>query len=163
MIAHSSSASFFLARFFLAVGLSIIRLPSALATSIPIDDSGTQLLDPSVSMHWQSVVPQRSGNNKLMVGTTRVRLRMNVSRWLRHVGRIYLVLPAQASGPVTASWSTEGRLRSGRVSSGSRTLVYEGPIATPIMEDVLTFQFSIDGTLMQRPTPVNFRVEMDQE
>ena len=155
-------ARFFPAGFFLALGLSIIQLSTALATTTPIDDSGTQLLDPSVSMHWQSVVPQRSGNNKLLIGTTRVRLRMNVSRWLRHYGRIYLVLPAQAPGPVSATWTTEGRLRAGKVSSGSRTLVYEGPIATPIMEDVLTLQFSIDSTLMQRPTPVNFRLEMDE-
>jgi hypothetical protein len=149
--------------FFLVLLLSIIWASDALARSTPIDDSGTQLLDPSVSMRWQSAVPQRSGNNKLMIGTTRVRLRMNVTPWLRRTGRIYLVLPAQPPGQITAAWSTEGRLRPGKVNSGSRTLVYAGPITTPFMEDVLTLQFSIDGTLMQRPTPVNFRVEMDED
>jgi hypothetical protein len=150
-------------RFFLALLLSIIWVCEAPAHTTTIDDSGTQLLDPSVSMRWQSPVPQRSGNNKLMVGTTRVRLRMNVTPWLRRVGRIYLVLPAQPPGPIAATWSTEGRLRPGKINSGSRTLVYAGPITTPFIEDVLTFQFSIDGTLMQRPAPVNFRVEMDED
>ena len=150
-------------RFFLALLLSIIRVSDAGGHTTPIDDSGTQLLDPSVSMRWQSAVPQRSGNNNLMIGTTRVRLRMNVTPWLRHTGRIYLVLPAQPPGQITATWSTEGRLRPGKVNSGCRTLVYAGPITTPFMEDVLTLQFSIDGTLMQRPTPVNFRVEIDED
>jgi hypothetical protein len=150
-------------RFFLALCLSIIPFSAALASTMPIDDSGTQLLDPSVSMRWQSAIPQRSGDNTRMVGTTTVRLRMNVAPWLRRFGRIYLSLPAQPPGPITATWSTQGRLRAGKLQSGSRALLYTGPITTPFIEDVLTLQFSIDGALMQRPSPVNFRLEMDQE
>jgi hypothetical protein len=145
------------------LALSLAHLSVASATSVPIDDSGTQLLEPAVSMRWQSAIPQRSGNNRLMTGTTQVRLRMNVARWMHHYGHIYLVLPAQPPGPITASWNTEGVLRPGKVSSGSRTLIYAGPITQPFMQDVLTLQFSIDGTLMQRATPVNFQLEMDQD
>jgi len=142
---------------------SLIPARVAATTSIPIDDSGTQLLEPAVSMRWQSAIPQRSGNNRLMTGTTQVRLRMNVSRWMRHYAHIYLVLPAQPPGSIIASWNTEGVLRPGKVSSGSRTLIYAGPIMQPFMQDVLTMQFIVDGTLMQRPTQVNFRLEMDQD
>jgi hypothetical protein len=145
------------------LALSLAHLSVASATSVPIDDSGTQLLEPAVSMRWQSAIPQRSGNNRLMTGTTQVHLRMNVARWMHHYGHIYLVLPAQPPGPITASWNTEGVLRPGKVSSGSRTLIYAGPITQPFMQDVLTLQFSIDGTLMQRATPVNFQLEMDQD
>jgi|HubBroStandDraft_1064217.scaffolds.fasta_scaffold77656_3 hypothetical protein len=151
-------------RLLLALSLaSLIPVRVAATTAVPIDDSGTQLLEPAVSMRWQSAVPQRSGNNKLMTGTTQVRLRMNVSRWMRHFGHIYLVLPAQPPGPISASWATEGVLRPGKISSGSRALIYAGPITQPFMQDVLTMQFTIDGTLMERSTPVNFRLEMDQD
>jgi hypothetical protein len=150
-------------RFFLALCLSIIRLPDAFASTTVIDDSGTQLLEPSVSMRWQSVTPQRSGDNQQMLGTTTVRLRLNVTPWLRRSGRIYLALPAQPPGPIEATWSAQGVLRGGTLRSGSRALLYAGPITTPFIEDVLTLQFRVDGALMQRALPVNFRLEMDEE
>ncbi len=76
-----------------------------------------------------------------MVGTTTIRVRLNVMPWLRRSGRIYLSLPAQQPGPIGASWVAQGRFLSGRVQSGNRVLVYAGPITTPFMEDVLKFQF----------------------
>jgi hypothetical protein len=51
----------------------------------------------------------------------------------------------------------------GRVRSGNRVLVYAGPITAPFMEDVFTFQFSLDGNLVQRTFPVTYRFEMDEE
>ena len=148
--------------FFLPLALTIIWAAAAQAKSITIDDSASQALEPSVSMHWQTAAPSRSGRGNLMVGTTTIRVRINVMPWLRHAGRIYLSLPAQQPGPITASWTTQGRFLPGQVHSGNRTLVYAGPIATPFMEDVLKFQFSVDGTLMRRPFPVTFRFEMDE-
>jgi hypothetical protein len=41
-------------------------------------------------------------------------------------------------------------------------LVYAGPIASPFMEDTLTFQFSVNGALMARPVPVTYHFEMDE-
>jgi len=96
-----------------------------------------------------------------MVGTTTVRVRINVLPWLRRAGRIYLVLPAQAPGPMTASWVTQGRFMPGQVRSGNRVLVYAGPITTPFMEDVVKFEFSVDGNLMQKAVPVSYHFEMD--
>lgn len=148
--------------FFLAHALSIIWAYPAPAKTTTIDDSGTQALEPSVSMRWKSAAPSRSGADNLMIGTTTIRVRINVTPWLRRSGRIYLDLPAQPPGPITASWITQGRFLPGQVRSGNRTLVYAGPIATPFMEDVLKFQFSVDGTLIRRPFPVTFHFEMDE-
>ncbi len=150
-------------RFFLALALSIIRLGAASANTTLIDDSGTQFLEPAVNMRWQSAIPQRSGDNTVMIGTTRVRLRLNVTPWLRRFGRIYLALPTQPPGAITATWSSQGGLRAGSVHSGGRALLYAGPITRPFIEDVLTLQLQIDGSLIQRAAPVNFRLEMDQE
>ncbi len=150
------------AAFFLAAALTIIWSGAAQGKSTPIDDSGTQALEPAVSLRWQSPRPLRSGGGNLMVGTTTIRVRINVLPWVRRSGRIYLVLPAQQPGPVSASWVTQGRFLSGRVRSGNRVLVYTGPITTPFMEDVFQFQFSVDGSLVQRAFPLTYRFEMDE-
>jgi hypothetical protein len=148
--------------FFLALPLVIIWRAAPAAT-LTLDDSGTQALEPGVSMHWQTAVPPRSGGADLLVGTTTIRVRINVMPWLKHSGRIYLALPAQQPGPISLSWTTQGRLLPGQLVSGNRVLVYAGPITTPFMEDTLTFQFSVAGTLMQRAVPVTYHFEMDEE
>jgi predicted small secreted protein len=149
--------------FFLACLLSIIWAPPARSKTITIDDSGTQALEPSVSMRWKSASPSRTTPDNTMVGTTTIRVRINVMPWLRRSGKIYLNLPAQQPGPITASWITQGRLMPGQVHSGNRVLVYAGPISTPFMEDVLRFQFSVDGALIRRAVPVTFHFEMDED
>ena len=149
--------------FFLALALTIIWASAEQAKTTLIDDSGTTALEPSVSMRWKSAAPSRSGTNNLMLGTTTIRLRLNVMPWLKRSGRIYLSLPAQQPGPMNASWTAQGRLLSGQVRSGNRVLVYSGPITTPFMEDVLKLQFTVDGTLMRHPFPVTVHFEMDEE
>lgn len=151
------------AAFFLALGLNIFWPSSGQAKSAPIDDSGTQSVEPTVLMRWKSFVPARAGGDNLMTGTMTVRLHLNLVPWFKHAGRIYLVLPAQAPGPLKASWTTQGRLLPGQVVSGNRVLVYAGPIGTRFLDDVLVLQFSVDGSLMRRPVPVSFHFEMDEE
>jgi hypothetical protein len=148
--------------FFLALAFAIIWSSAARAKTTTIDDSGTQALEPSVALRWKTPAPSRSGANNLMIGTTTIRVRLNVAPWLRHSGRIYLNLPAQMPGPIAASWITQGRFLPGEVHSGNRMLLYAGPISTPILEDVLKVQFSVDGALIRRAFPVTFRFEMEE-
>jgi hypothetical protein len=125
-----------------------------------IDDSGSVVLSPSVPMRWQTLSPRRT-NAELMTGSTTVRVRLNVTPWMRRSGRIYLVLPAQQPGAIHATWSTRGRLLPGEVNSGGRTLVYSGPISAPLVEDVLLLAISVDGRQMHQGYELNFRFEMD--
>jgi hypothetical protein len=148
--------------FFLTLALSIIWTSAAQAKTITIDDSGTQALEPAVVLRWKTATPSRSAASNLMVGTTTLRVRLNVAPWLRRSGRIYLNLPAQMPGPITASWIAQGRFLPGEVRSGNRMLVYAGPISTPVLEDVLKVQFSVDGTLIRRAFPVTFHFEMEE-
>ena len=149
--------------FFLACVLSIIWPSGLQARTTTIDDSGTQALEPSVGMHWKSASPARSHDGDLMVGTTTIRVRINVMPWLRRSGRIYLALPAQQPGPIGLSWVTQGRLLPGALQSGNRVLVYSGPITSAFMEDTLRFQFSVNGALMRRAVPVTYHFEMDED
>jgi hypothetical protein len=147
--------------FFLALPLVIIWR-AAPATTLTLDDSGTQALEPGVSMRWQTAVPPRSGGADLLVGTTTIRVRINVMPWLKRSARIYLALPAQPPGPLAASWTTQGQLLPGQLRSGNRVLVYAGPITAGFIEDTLKFQFSVNAALIGRAYPVNFHFEMDE-
>src|SRR5271155_3851783 len=69
--------------FFLALALTIFWTQASQAKSITIDDSGSHALEPSVSMRWKSATPSRSATGNLMVGTTTIRVRINVMPWLR--------------------------------------------------------------------------------
>ena len=147
--------------FFLALSLAIIWR-AAPATTVTLDDSGTQALEPGVAMRWQSAVPPRPGGADLLVGTTTIRVRINVAAWLKRSARIYLALPAQPPGPIAASWTTQGQLLPGQLKSGSRVLVYAGPVTGGFIEDTLKFQFSVNAALIARPYPVSFHFEMDE-
>jgi hypothetical protein len=132
------------------------------ARSTRIDDSGTLPYASSLAVQWEQPSPRRPVSN-LMSGTLTLRVRLNVTPWLHRVGRLYLTLPAQQPGPMIVSWVTRGKLLPGQLSSGSRALVYAGPIAAPYIEDVLELTLRLDGTrLQQQQYHVNFNFEMDE-
>jgi hypothetical protein len=135
---------------------------AAYAKSSVIDDSGTLPYNAAVAMRWQQEQPRGAARNQ-MTGTLQLRVRLNVTPWLRRMGRIYLVLPAQQPGAMTAAWTTQGRLLPGQLVPGTRALVYAGPITTPFIEDVVQLTITVDGRRMLQTYPVNFRFEMDEE
>ena len=139
----------------------VVVIPADARTTV-VDDSGTLPYNAPLLLHWQQLSPRRPVNNR-MTGTLTLRVKLNVAPWLRRPGRIYLVLPAQQPGAMSATWSTQGRLLAGRVSSGTRSLVYSGLITTPFIEDVLQLTLEVDGTQMRQLYHVNFRFEMDED
>jgi hypothetical protein len=74
-----------------------------------------------------------------------------------------MVLPAQLPGDIAASWTTTGRLLPGRVQSGSRTLVFAGTIASPVLEDTLVLSLAVDGRQMRQTYNLQFRFEIDED
>ena len=134
--------------------------PAGAATTV-IDDSGTLPQNAGLALHWQQPTP-RGPNATLLVGTLALRVHLNVLPWLHRMGRIYLSLPMQQPGPLRVTWTTQGRLLPGTVSSGSRTLVYAGPITTPFIEDNVQFTVAVDGRRVLQTYRVNFQFEMDQ-
>jgi len=139
----------------------LLALPASARTTV-IDDSGTLPNNAALALRWDQPSP-RGPNANLMVGTLALRVKLNVSPWLRRSGRIYLVLPAQQPGAISATWTTQGRLLPGRLSAGSRALVYAGPITTPFIEDNVQLTINVDGRRMLQMYHVNFRFEMDEE
>lgn len=139
----------------------LAALPAA-AKTVVIDDSGTLPYNAALTMRWQEATP-RGPNATAMIGTLSLRVKLNVSPFLRRTGKIYLALPVQSPGAMTASWTTQGRLLAGRVVAGSRTLVYAGPLTTPFIEDNVQLTINVDGRRLQQLYRVNFRFEMDED
>lgn len=139
-------------------------LPAAAAT-YKVDDSASQVLGNNVRMKWDSVVPQ-GGRGSTVSGELTVLVRLNVSQWQGRQGRIYMTLPAQPAGPVTATWTTQGRLLPGVLRAGERTLVYTGPIQAGqagLIEDTLRLLIQADGRKLVRPEQLIFSFEIDVE
>jgi hypothetical protein len=149
--------------FFLAAALSIIWQPVNALTSI-LDDTGSQAIDPVVSLKWERRAPSSEDGEAMLVGSTTVRFRLQVMNWQGRTAHIYLALPLQSLGPVHMSWTTRGALQSGAVQSGSRTLVYAGAVQDSIIEEVLLLTFLIPARLMpDHALPLNFHFELDDD
>lgn len=127
-----------------------------------VDDSASQVLSNQVRMKWDSTAPQR-GARPTVTGDVTVLARLDVSPWAGRQGRIYLTLPVQPIGPVTARWTTQGRLMTGALRAGERALVYAGPIAGGRLEDTLQLTIQADGGELSRPEQLNFAFEIDLE
>ena len=128
-----------------------------------IDDSGTLPYNANSIVRWQSLAPARGKRNDRMEGAATIQLRLDVTPWLNRNGRIFLVLPAQPPGTVQASWTTQGRLLAGQMTSGTRALVYAGPITAPVITEVLHLKLVVDGTQMTQAYQLRFHFEMDED
>jgi hypothetical protein len=146
------------------IWLASVSLSAHPASAHPviIDDSGTLPYHANLAMRWREISP-RSPTSMEMVGALDLRVRLNVSPWLRHRGHIYMVLPAQSPGAIRATWTTNGRLLPGQLSAGARALVYSGPITTAFIEDMVHLTVTVDGRRMVQSYPVSFRFEMDED
>jgi len=145
-----------------AMVTGLLACLSAAAATYKVDDSASQVLGNSVRMKWDSVVPQ-AGQRATVSGEITVLVRLNVSQWQGRQGRIYIALPAQPTGPVTATWTTKGRLLPGVLRAGERTLVYAGPIQADLIEDTLRLIIQADGQKLMRTEQLHFSFEIDVE
>ncbi len=94
-------------------------------TTFRVDDSLTLPHESNQAMKWRSLAPNRTLGNAVE-GTSVLTIRLDTAPWLNKMGKIYMALPEQPIGQVTAEWTTQGRLLPGQLISGNRTLVYAG-------------------------------------
>jgi hypothetical protein len=146
-----------------AVLLLFAGSAAAAAAGQLVDDSGTLPYDAMFRLTWRSPTPQHGATDNTLIGTTQLRVHLNVAPWLRHSGRIYLVLPVQPPGDMLVSWTTQGHLMPGNLRPGSRTLVYSGRITTPYLEDQVQLSIAVDAARLQQLTHVNFHFEIDED
>lgn len=132
---------------------------AANAATYRVDDSGSQVMNPNVQMRWDASVPGAQGRG--VTGALEVALRLDVAAWRGRNGRIYMILPASPSGPLRATWTTQGPLLPGQLIAGERALIYAGPIADDALRDRLRLTVQADGQRLERVETLNFTFEID--
>ena len=138
----------------------LMRAPPAIAATYIVDDTSTIPYETNLVSRWRQSATGRQLGNDIEAGAT-VTVRLNVQPWLNRNGRIYLALPQQPIGIVTVDWATQGRRLPGTLRSGERTLVYTGPIRTPILEDNFVVKVVADGRRVSLTQRLQFHFEID--
>ena len=132
----------------------------SVAATYVVDDSTTIPFETSLATRWRQTPTGRQLGNELEASTT-VTIRLNVAPYLNRVGKIYLALPPQPIGVVNVEWATQGRLLPGALQSGQRTLVFSGPIRTPVLEDNFVVKVVADGRRVAITQRLQFHFEID--
>ena len=141
----------------------VLRLATAtpaIAQTYPVDDSASQVLGSTLRLK-PDAMPARSAPMYMVSGEIAVRVRLDVSPWQGRQGRIYMRMPEQSGGAITATWSTRGRLLPGTLRAGERTLVYAGLIGSAMLEDTLRLRIDADGRTLPSSEQLAFSFEID--
>jgi hypothetical protein len=91
--------------------------------------------------------------NTVIARARNVDTRLDTSAYLGSRARIYLELPIQVRGlanpgSLELSWTTNGLFSPGRVTPGTRQLIFEGMITDPVMRDIFDFTFEVDARFL---------------
>jgi hypothetical protein len=157
----SGSHSGFAACSLIALALASALPVAARAATFRVDDSGTRVSAPLVPMRWRTLVPGR-GSDNTAEGQAQIAVRLNVLPWINQRGRIYLTLgPAPSGDTIRATWRTQGRLLPGSVQSGGRTVIYEGALPSPTLEETIELTITADGRGLAAPQSLQFSFEIE--
>jgi hypothetical protein len=140
---------------------SVLPASAALAASTyRIDDTGTVSSPAVTPMRWRRLAPGRAADNTVE-GQVAVAARLNLGAWVHRQARIYLALAPTEGDQVRVSWRTQGRLLSGQMRAGSRTVVFEGVVSEPFLQETLLFQLTADGRRLERAQALQFHFEIE--
>ncbi len=145
----------------IALCMILAHANTARAETFRLDDSMSQVFPPSADWDW-APFSARSGNTTLQMHL-RVNVRIDTRAWVGKQVRIFMVLPQEAGGPVSATWEARGPLLPGRLNSGERALVYSGTLGASVLEDTLNVRLTTDARLRTATTRrVAFSFELDR-
>ena len=146
-----------------ALAIALIALaiaaPAAAAT-YRVDDTGTYLSQPTTPMRWRQLAPGRAGDNTVE-GRVTVALRLDLSPWLNRPARLYMGLAPTEGEQMVATWRTQGRLLPGTVRGGGRTLVFEGVVREPFLQESIVLELMADGRAVERAQSLQFFFEIE--
>ena len=72
-----------------------------------------------------------------------------------------MVMPRDQSSSIEAVWTARGPLRSGRLTSGERALVYAGPITGDTLSDQIRVRLRSGPDWQSASRRLNFHFEID--
>ncbi len=146
----------------MAMLISITSGTASAANVFRVDDSASQPIEAQSQLRWKSLIPRGAEASEVETNV-RVNIKLDVRPWQGRRGRIYMALPPLLADTLKVEWTTQGRLQPGRLSAGSRGLVYQGPITAQTLEDVMNVQISGDGRRISSPQRLQFYFEIEPE
>lgn len=142
----------------LALALALVA-GAAGAQTQRLDDSGSHTDPPNAQMQW---LPQSPGDRDGGMETwVLVNLRIDTRAWIGRSGSVYMVMPRDQSSNIEAVWTARGPLRSGRLTSGERALVYAGPITGDTLSDQIHVRLRSGPDWQSASRRLNFHFEID--
>jgi hypothetical protein len=148
----------------LLLALAALYSPSASAATFRVDDTGTIVSAPTAQLRWRNFVPGRAADHTAEVKLS-VALKLNVAQWYaqKKPVRIYHRLAATNHDDFTATWSTQGRLLPGSLRGGGRTLIFEGVLTSPSLDETIELTIAADGRRVTAIQSLQFYFELDTQ
>lgn len=141
--------------------LLVLGSSGARAETHRLEDPLSHTVPPTAQMEWLPQTPgQRDGGMETWV---RVNVQIETRPWLGRRGSIYMVLPRDQSSTIEAVWTANGPLRSGRLVSGERALVWAGTIASETLRDQLQVRLRSGPDWQSASRRLNFHFEFDTD
>lgn len=126
-----------------------------------LDDSLSHTVPPTAQMEWLPQTPgDRDGGMEAWV---RVNVQIDTREWVGRSGRIYMVLPRDQASTMEAVWTTDGTLRSGRLVSGERALVWSGTVRSTSLRDQMSVRLRSGPDWQSASRRLNFHFELDTD
>lgn len=143
--------------------LCALGFGSALANPHRLDDSLSHAIPPNVQMQWLPLARGQSHAGGMEAWVV-VNIRIDTRDWVGRSGRVYMVLARdEASSPIEAVWTTQGRLQPGRLVSGERALVFAGTLRGATLEDQIKVRLRSNADWQGNTRRLNFHFELDAD
>lgn len=125
-----------------------------------VDDSLSQVQEPSAQLRWRTIIPNRATAN-ILDAAVNVRIVLNTSPWIGKPARIYMLMPTQPQSSLNVQWTTSGLLLPGQLFGGQRRLVFQGVIPGPRVEDWMHVAITTDARDQVTAPRTNFTFEIE--
>jgi hypothetical protein len=151
-----------------AVAILVLAAPLAFAAPKRLDDRASPRSQVNVESRWlHSGEGLNAEQLNAMVATiANLEFRLDTSAYVGKRARIYLVIPEfvqglRGPGGMRVEWTTRGQFMSGAALPGQRTLVYDGPIQRPSMQESLDLSVYLDARYLERGLRFDPAFEID--
>ena len=146
----------------MALGLLVLGNTLALANPHRLDDSLSHTVPANLQMQWRPLAAGQSDAGG-MEAWLRVNIRIDTRDWVGRSGRVYMVLARDQASSIEAVWTTNGPLRSGRLVSGERALVWAGTIGADSLRDQMQVRLRSGPDWQSASRRLNFHFEFDTD
>lgn len=150
------------------LAFAVLAAPLAFAAPKRLDDRGSPRSQVNVESRWlhsgEGLGPEQL--NALVATIPNLEFRLDTSAYVGKRARIYLVIPEfvqglRAPNGMRVEWTSRGQFMAGAALPGQRTLVYDGPIQKPSMQESLDLSLYLDARYLERGLRFDPAFEID--